>query len=42
MSEQSFMKGLFHGVIDEDMVFPFPAMSCSRQLLKPYWHLRAN
>src|SRR4029078_8558388 len=24
--EQSFMKALFHGVIAEDMIFPYPAM----------------
>ena len=26
MSEYSFMKGMFHGVIDEDLVFPFPSL----------------
>src|SRR5262245_3932569 len=26
MEEQSFMKALFHGVIAEDIVFPFPEM----------------
>ncbi len=24
MREQSFMKAVFHGAIDEDLVFPFP------------------
>ncbi len=27
MSEKSFMKGLFHGVIDDDLVFPFPELA---------------
>lgn len=27
MQEQSFMKSLFHGVIAEDLVYPFPEMS---------------
>ena len=26
MIEQSFMKALFHGVIAEDMIFPYPEM----------------
>lgn len=26
MSEQSFMKGVFHGVISEDLIFPYPEL----------------
>ena len=26
MSDESFMKALFHGVIAEEMIFPFPEM----------------
>ena len=27
MNEQSFMKSLFHGVIAEELIFPFPEFS---------------
>ena len=27
MNEQSFMKSLFHGVIAEELIYPFPEMS---------------
>ncbi len=27
MSEQSFMKGVFHGLIPEDLIFPYPELS---------------
>src|SRR5262245_14455348 len=27
MSEQSFMKSLFHGIIAEELVFPFPELA---------------
>lgn len=31
MREQSFMKSLFHGVIDEDLIFPYPQMDAEEQ-----------
>ncbi len=26
MTEQSFMKGVFHGVISEELIFPYPVI----------------
>ncbi len=31
MSEQSFMKGVFHGVISEELVFPYPELGGDEQ-----------